>query len=140
MRNFLYKYAAFMEGRNGFDELGGALIVVSIILNIVSRFFFTMFWVRLIMQLVAIILLAIFALRFLSTNLYRRSQENDFFKPAIRGVVDFFKLNYRRLRDGRNHRYYKCPSCKAQLRVKNVKGTHTIRCPKCGTHFEKTIR
>lgn len=140
MQNFLYKYAAFMEGRNGFDSLGGALLVLAVALNIVSRFFLTLFWVRFVLQMLAILLLVIFALRFLSTNLYKRSRENRFFKPAIDGVTGFFKINYKRLRDGRTHRYYKCPSCKAQLRVKNIKGTHTIRCPKCGTHFEKKIR
>lgn len=140
MQKFLYKFAAFMQGRYGFDELGGALIAVSVILNIVSRFFYAHFWVRFIMQIIAIALLVIFVLRFLSTKPYNRSKENDVFKPAIRGVIDFFKLNYKRLRDGRTHRYYKCPACKAQLRVKNIKGKHTIRCPKCGNQFEKTIR
>ncbi len=140
MRNFLYKYAAFMEGRYGFDVLGGALIVLSLILNIISRFFFRLFWVRLTLQLVSLGLVALFVFRFLSTKPYKRSRENEFFKPAIDAVVNFFKFNYKRLRDGRTHRYYKCPKCKAQLRVKNIKGKHTIRCPKCGTHFEKTIR
>lgn len=140
MRNFLYKFSAFMQGRNGFDELGGALIVLSLVLNILSRFFFAFFWIRNGLQIASLLIFGYCIFRFLSTNLYQRSKENDIFKPAIRGVVDFFKLTYKRFRDGRTHRYYKCPQCKAQLRVKNIKGKHTIRCPKCGTHFEKTIR
>lgn len=128
-----------MQGRNGFDELNGALIVLSLIVSIVARCFWN--WrVSLILQFVSLALLGWAVFRFLSTNLYRRSAENRIVKPVIGGVVGWFKLTYKRLRDGRTHRYYKCPKCKAQLRVKNIKGKHTIRCPKCGNKFEKTIR
>ena len=134
VRNFMYKFANFMQGRNGFDELNGALLVLSIIVSIVARFFWN--WhIRLILQLVSMALLGLAVFRMLSTNLYRRSEENRIVKPVISAVTGWFKLTYKRFRDGRTHRYYKCPKCKAQLRVKNIKGKHTIRCPKCGNQI-----
>ena len=32
-----------------------------------------------------------------------------------------------------------CPACKAQLRVKNQKGEHGVRCPKCRYEFKVKI-
>lgn len=139
MFNFIYKIQAFMRGRYGFDELNGTLLVLSIILWIVSRFMFN-FWAWIILRIISLLFLALVIFRFLSLNCSARSKENDIFKPIFTKTKDFFKLTYKKFRDGRTHRYYKCPNCKAQLRVKNVKGEHTIRCPKCGYQFNKKIR
>lgn len=139
MNNFLYKIQAFMRGRYGFDELNGTMLALSIILSIISRFVFN-FPARMIIELISLALFALCIFRALSRNCYQRGKENDLFKPIYIKVKDFFILTYKKFRDGRTHRYYKCPSCKAQLRVKNVKGKHTIRCPKCGYQFQKTIR
>ena len=135
----MYKFQTFMQGRYGNDELNTTLLVLSIIITIVSRFVFY-FPARIILSLVSAGLIALVVFRFLSTNIYKRSAENRKFKPAFTAVTGWLKLTYKKFRDGRTHRYYKCPKCKAQLRVKNVKGKHTIRCPKCGNQFEKTIR
>lgn len=137
--NFLYKVQAFMRGRYGFDELNGTFLALSIILSLVSRFVFY-FPARIIMELLSLIFLGLCIFRTLSRNCYQRSKENDVYKPVFIKVKDFFKITYKKFKDGRTHRYYKCPACKAQLRVKNVKGTHTIRCPKCGHQFQKKIR
>ena len=127
-----------MQGRYGIDELNVFLLILSAVLNIVSRFIFS--WVvRLIIRLIALALLVIAVLRFLSRDVEARSRENKLVKPVLGAIGGWFSLTYKRFRDGRTHRYYKCPACKAQLRVKNVKGKHTIRCPKCGHRFDKTI-
>ena len=139
MQNFLYKIQEFMRGRYGFDELNGALIVLSIILSVVSRFVFS-FLPHIILQVISLLLLVLCVFRTLSRNCWQREKENSVFKPVYVKVKDFFKITYKRFRDGRTHRYYKCPNCKAQLRVKNIKGSHTIRCPKCGYQFQKKIR
>lgn len=138
MRNFLNKFYMFLQGRYGNDELNNTLFVLCIIIFIVSRF--TPFYVGFILSLAELGILALIVFRFLSRNIYKRMAENKVILPAYRAVTDWFKLTYKRFRDGRTHRYYKCPKCKAQLRVKNVKGKHTIRCPKCGNQFEKKIR
>ena len=129
----------FMQGRYGSDELNIALLVLSIVISIVSRFVFN-FPARLIMSFISVGLLALIVFRTLSRNIYARTAENRKFKPVFKAVTGWFSLTFKKFRDGRTHRYYKCPACKAQLRVKNVKGKHTIRCPKCGNQFEKTIR
>ena len=138
MRNFLYKLQVFMQGRYGNDELTITLLVVALILALVSRFTFGIS--RLILTILELALLCIMIFRIFSRNIYKRSYENRKFLPVYTAVTGWFKLTYKRFRDGKTHRYYKCPQCKAQLRVKNVKGEHTIRCPKCGNNFKKKIR
>lgn len=138
MRNFLYKLQVFMQGRYGNDELNITLLVVALITALVSRFTFGL--TRFILTIVELALLSIMIFRIFSRNIYKRSYENRKFLPVYTAVTGWFKLTYKRFRDGKTHRYYKCPECKAQLRVKNVKGEHTIRCPKCGHNFKKKIR
>ena len=128
-----------MQDRYGFDQLGLALIITSLIINIISGFMFVGS-VRLVFKLIDVALLVIAVLRFLSKNIDARSRENMRFRTVWDKVSQWFKFQNRRFRDGQTHRYYHCPSCKAQLRVKNIKGKHTIRCPRCGAQFEKTIR
>ena len=50
-----------------------------------------------------------------------------------------FAQSRRQFRERDTYRYLKCPSCKAQLRVRAIKGKHNVRCPKCGSEFEKKI-
>ena len=139
MRNFLYRFSMFMQGRYGNDELNIFLLVLSVIISVISRFIWN-YWVRLILHAVSLLLFGLVIFRTLSRNIPARAKENRLFAPTFHKVIDWFKFTFMRLRDGRTHRYYKCPKCKAKLRVKNVKGKHTIRCPKCGNTFEKTIR
>ena len=42
-----------------------------------------------------------------------------------------------RVKDGRTHRYYKCPECGKKLRVPKGKGKISITCPQCGNKFIK---
>lgn len=129
-----------MQGRYGNDELNTSLLVLSLASYVVAMFVYYPYWLSLVFRLVGLALLGWMIFRMLSRNIYGRAAENRKIKPAYDAVTGWFKLTYKKFRDGRTHRYYKCPACKAQLRVKNVKGLHTIRCPKCGKTFEKKIR
>lgn len=134
MRNFLNRFYIFMQGRYGKDELNTTLLVTALILIIVSRFVRS--WI---LRILAFLILALLIFRTLSRNIYKRSAENRKFLPVYKAVTGWFKLTYKKFRDGKTHRYYSCPKCKAQLRVKNIKGKHTIKCPKCGAQFQKKI-
>lgn len=134
----MYRFSAFMRGRYGMDELNISLFVLAVVLSIV-RFFIFFRTVRLVLWIIEILFLAFAVFRALSRNIERRYAENQWFKPIYHAATGWLKFTYRRFRDGRTHRYYKCPKCKAQLRVKNIKGEHTIRCPKCGCKFRKKI-
>lgn len=136
MRNLMYKFNMFMQGRYGFDQLNLGLIILSIVVDILFGFFpFPLSLLK--VSSLGLLIWAIF--RALSKNIYKRSQENRKFLPFYNKIADWFKLTYKKFRDGKTHRYYKCPHCKASLRVKYLKGTHTIKCPKCSKQFQKKI-
>lgn len=135
MRNFMYKLNMFMQGRYGMDKLNIFLLILAIILNILLGF--TPAWY---LRYLSYIPFGFAIFRILSKNIYKRQKENQNFLSLYNPVKDWIILTNKKFRDGRTHRYYACPQCKAQLRVKYIKGEHTIRCPKCGNQFTKKIR
>ncbi len=142
MRNLIQKFMIFMQGRYGFDTMNKFLAVLSLVLYfllIITRFILFLWVFRLI---IGILLLASFALlifRFLSHNINKRSAENRAFLKLYNPVKSRVKLSIQKFRDRKEFKYLKCPVCKAQLRVKNKKGMHTVRCPRCGSEFDKKI-
>lgn len=135
MNGFLYKLSQFMQGRYGMDKLNNAIFAVWLILAVVNIFLRKWY-----ISLIMLLLIALYAFRFLSKNITMRSYENRKFMPIYDAVTGFFKLEYKKIKDIKTHRYIKCTHCKAQLRVPKRKGKHTVRCPKCGKTFEANIR
>lgn len=138
MRNFMQKFMIFMQGRYGTDKLNHSLFVLFLVLWLVNIFVFNR-TASLIIYIVELIILGLIIFRSLSRNIVARSAENRKFLPIYNAVTGWFKLTYKKIKDRKYYRYIKCPVCKAQLRVKNKKGKHTVRCPRCGSEFDKTI-
>lgn len=138
MRGFFRKFSEFMQGRYGTDKLNNSLFVLILVLWFVNIFVFNR-WASFIIDLVVLLILVIAIFRSLSRNITARSAENRKFLPIYNAVTGWFKLTYQKIRDRKDFRYVKCPVCKAQLRVKNKKGNHTVRCPRCGSEFSKKI-
>lgn len=127
-----------MNGRYGMDTLNKVLIISAGVLSIASVFIFYL-PAKLIVTAVELALLGWFVFRCLSRNITGRSFENRQFEKVFNPVKNFFVLTFKKIRDRKDYRYIKCPSCKATLRVKNQKGMHTVRCPKCRNEFKVKI-
>ena len=138
MNGFFQKIFAFMQGRYGMDTLNGFLIAASLVIWIVNIFVFNRI-AHLIILLIQLAILGWLVFRALSMNITKRSAENRAFLKVFNPVKSWVQLTFRKIRDRKDYRYIKCPLCKAQLRVKNVKGKHHVRCPKCHSEFEKKI-
>ena len=149
------KYAEFMRGRNGTDELYLATIAVYLLLIVInvfvrSRILSAVAWV--------VFILALF--RFFSKDTYRRQAENQKFlqivdkiknfsfkrdpyevkhkkKSKLKKKIDAFKM---RFRDRKTHVFKKCPGCGAVIRLPKRKGEHTVCCPRCSKDFKVKIR
>ena len=139
MQNFLQKVMMFMQGRYGGDQLNIAIIVLVLLLNFVNVFVFN-FIASLVISLIGLALVGLIVFRTLSRNIERRRAENNAFLPVYNAVVGWFKLTIKKFRERKEYRYVKCPVCKSQLRVRNVKGKHTVRCPRCSNEFKKNIK
>ncbi len=124
-------FKKFMNGRYGFDQLSQSMLVFSIIImgiGILTDF-------RLINYIAYLTLIFIY-IRAFSKDVYKRYEENQkflkFWNPIRSKWIGFIN----RIRQSRTHKFYKCPSCKKQLRVPRGKGKINITCPECKTKFE----
>ena len=126
-----------MYGRYGNDQLGNFLLVVALICGVIT--FFVGGLVDAIFALIQLILIAFWALRAFSKNVYRRRIENQAFlmlRNKFKKVTKPITSAFARLKD-RNHKYFKCPKCKSRLRVPRGRGMITITCPRCNNRFDK---
>lgn len=125
-------FQRFMAGRYGGDQLSMALLILSLILTMMANLSGVAF-----LGFAGYIPLGIAIYRILSRDISRRSMENYKFAMLMSPVYSWFIKTMRRLRDIKTHRYFKCPDCKAQLRVPKGKGKILITCPKCKKEFLK---
>lgn len=121
----------FMTGRYGGDQLSMALLILSILLTFAAQLLrFPL------LSIIGYILLIIASYRMLSKNTRRRSMENYKFSILISPVYSWFRKQIRHLSELRTYRFYKCPDCKAKLRLPRGKGKVIITCPKCRKEFQ----
>ncbi|MDR0445713.1 MAG: hypothetical protein LBH17_01550 [Oscillospiraceae bacterium] len=127
MRNFLIN---LMRGRYGPDNLGTALIFISLILSLILR-------VLGLGMLAALpyALLALMIFRMFSRNITARRRENDRFLRYYAPIRTKIKNRVARLRDRKTHKFFTCPGCRKTLRVPRGRGALQITCPRCGERF-----
>lgn len=117
-------FRRFMAGRYGTDKLNTLILGIGLVLCLVS-IFVPLVLVRLILVWGSYLFMGIAIFRCLSRNTYKRYQENRRYL-ALRS----------RMKD-KNHRYFRCPKCRQQIRVPKGKGKIAITCPKCKEKFIK---
>lgn len=136
MRNWFeklrYKTATFMYGRYGNDELTKVLLIAALVFMILSclpHLGLIYFW--------AAALLVWSLTRSFSRNFEMRKRELNRYLKIKKGFVNFFKLRRNKWRDRKTHVYFKCPKCKAVLRVPKGKGSIIVTCTRCQERIEK---
>jgi hypothetical protein len=128
------KFARFMAGRCGADQLNRFLSVLSLVLMIIAVVFNGTVVSRLVWMIAFVLLVLVYA-RMLSRNLYRRSAENNSYlclRANLTGKIKMFKLRWSQRRE---YKFFTCPSCHTTLRVPRHKGKISIVCKKCGNSF-----
>lgn len=123
--------ARFMYGRNGTDQLG--LFTLGVYLLV---WFLQVITGWDILALVEYVLLFVILYRMLSRKLDRRRAENAKFLQAIQPARKRIRSFRNRMQD-KDHRYFRCPNCRQQMRVPKGKGRITVHCRSCGTTFEE---
>jgi DNA-directed RNA polymerase subunit RPC12/RpoP len=122
----------FMSGRHGQDDLNRALPVLSLCFLTVSLFTqWPAFYV------LTLIPMSSCAFRMFSRDTKKRARENLAFLQVKDQAARKLRQSETRFHQRKTHRFYKCPSCAQTLRVPKGKGRLEIRCPKCGTSFER---
>ena len=120
-----------MAGRYGTDQLNNTMIITYVVLYLISIFtrWSVLYWIALVLVFVTLF-------RTMSRRLDRRRAENAKFLQLVRPLSRKLKNLKVRIRD-KDHRYFKCPNCKQQMRVPRGKGRITVHCRSCGATFEE---
>ena len=74
-------------------------------------------------------------LRMLSRDFDRREMENDHFTGLFDPIREAAENRRERKYQKKMFRFFRCPSCRQQLRVPRGKGKVEITCPSCGSKF-----
>lgn len=133
------KFAKFMYGRYGTDELSKFLTYTALILLIISMILgqFIGSAAKSAVFMIVLLLVVYSYFRMFSKNLQKRRDENTKYLNFKRPIADKLKLRRDMWGQRKEFKFFKCPSCNAVLRVPKGKGKVRIVCKKCGTAFEK---
>ncbi len=141
MKNFFktlgVKFRRFMQGRYGADRLYRVLswfyLILLLITAAVSRaadewIYYTIFAIAL-----AVFIFSLY--RVFSKNIEKRRAENEKWLTFENGFKKRFRILKDRWKFRKTHIFRKCPKCKSVLRLKKIKGSHTVVCPHCKNTF-----
>lgn len=122
----------FMIGRHGSDQLSFALLLGGIVLSLLTSI--TGIGVFYYIGLAAYIW-AIF--RMFSKNRVKRAAENQKYLNFRNNFKSNFSQFFMRLKNMKKYRYFRCPECKARLRLPRKVGEVTVTCGKCRHQFRQ---
>ena len=132
----------FMVGRYGADELnrflticGWVLLLAGFVLSSIRRNATQILGSLMVTLSWALLIWSIF--RTLSKNTQKRASENYQYFVYKNKVVSWWKQRKTRWQDRKVHRYFRCPQCRATVRVPKGKGKIRITCPRCKNQFVK---
>ena len=121
------------KDRYGFDAICAVLLWVSVLIDLLVLLLpyeeaGSFCWISFIPLLFCI-------LRMLSRDCDRREMENDHFTGMFEPIREAADNRRERKYQKKVFRFFRCPSCKQQLRVPRGKGKVEITCPSCGSRF-----
>ena len=127
------KFARFMSGRDGNDQLNLFILIADIILLLLAGIFANS--LGKVLYPLVILLLGYAYFRMLSRNLYKRSEENGKYLRLRYKLMAELRIHWERWVQRKDYKFFTCPSCKTTLRVPRGHGKIKIVCRKCGSSF-----
>ena len=122
----------FMYGRNGFDQLSLALVLLELAVYVISVLLGGT--AGTVLYILCLLTWGVILWRMFSKNLEKRRRENAWFLNRWNPIVRRFQ-DFDRRRKDKNHKYFRC-TCGAYCRVPRGKGRIEITCPKCRRKFQ----
>lgn len=124
------RFRNFMVGRYGTDQLGVALLVISVLISVIGSIADAEICV-----LISYIPLGLGVFRMFSKNIHVRANENSKFLIRYTPIEKAVKNKTQVLFGTKTHKYYKCSGCGQMIRVPRGRGKVEIACPKCNNRF-----
>ena len=127
------RFARFMAGRNGNDQLNVFLLIVDVALLLIAEIFSR----RLgrVLCPAMLVLLGYTYFRMFSRNVAKRREENGRYLRRKAKVQSALRLRKERWVQRKDYKFFCCPSCKSVMRVPRGRGKIRIVCRKCGNSF-----
>ena len=126
------RFARFMYGRYGTDELNRLYSIVSlafVVIGIVLR--------SNLIYLIGLLVLMYSVYRSFSKNVSKMYAQNQkFLTWRYQRIAKWSKWK-ERFSQRKTHRFFRCPNCRQTVRVPKGRGKIAITCPKCKTEFIK---
>jgi len=132
MNSLKEMFRRFFYGRRGADQLGMAVLLFSVILSLFGSIFASG-----ILSLLSTAAWVYVLFRMLSRNIPAREKENRLFMAKYTGAVMRFRQARTRFKNRKIYLYYRCPNCRAWLRLPRNAGEKTVTCGKCSATFKK---
>ena len=125
----------FMIGRYGTDSLNRGLMILWSILLVIGFFTRSFWW-----YVPQLFLCGVIFFRMFSRNLVRRQRENLWYYQLMKKIGTVYRRALVRFRDRKTANFFRCPKCRADIRMPKRVGSFKIRCPRCGAEFNKEFR
>ncbi len=120
----------FMAGRNGMDPLCIALLWTGIILYLLGSIHNFG-----ILTLVGFAAYVVTLFRMFSRNKEKRALENRRYLAMRSRLTTQIKQAQKRFQNRKQYKYFKCPGCKAWLKLPKGAGVVTVTCSRCQNSF-----
>jgi LSD1 subclass zinc finger protein len=123
-------FRSIMTGRHGADKLSLALIWGGLIVYLLSAVLNS--------GLIGLLSLAIYVyavFRMFSRNERKRADENRRYLAFVSGISTGFKQARNRFKNRKQYRYFRCPNCRAWLKLPRGAGVVTVTCGRCHNSF-----
>lgn len=131
-QKFRQSAARFMQGRHGADNLGMFTLLTGLAFSLIGSF--TGFGL---LNLLGFFLYLWTLFRMFSRNNEARAAENRKYIELTSGWKTRFRQFFRRMKNRRDYKYFKCPNCKVLLRLKRGCGEKEITCVRCQHKFKQ---
>lgn len=125
-------FRALMSGRNGADRLASNCVWGGLILYVIS-----LFTGLGILVLLSFVLYIYGIFRMWSRNIEKRREENRRYVAWRSGIRTHFSQAVKRLKNRKEYKYFKCPHCKAWLRVRRGSEQTHFTCGRCKNQFDR---
>ena len=129
---FKKSLSRFMQGRYGADNLGMFTLVMGLVISLAGSFS------GIFLLSVAGLILYIYTLfRMFSRNREKRLAENRKYLALTGGIKTKTRQFFKRLKNRKEYKYFRCPECKVLLRLKRGTGEKDITCVRCNHQFHR---
>lgn len=142
MKNFFSKLGLklqrFMYGRYGTDQLYRTLIWAYFAIMMLGLILGRTIDIKIytIISILGFALIAFAFFRVFSKNIEKRRKENAKWLSFTAKIKKYFRIRKDRWKFRKTHIFRKCPKCRAVLRLKRIKGSHSVSCPHCNKSFK----